>query len=325
MKIVGVIRVFNEDDIIEAVLRHHLAEMDHVIVLDDGSNDRTHFIIKNLVDEGFPIRFVERSCVVSNQSNRNSFLFNTARDELGADWVVFFDADEFLDMREIGTSLRDYLGTIPSMVDGIYVRLVNYIDSVTDDIREPLVPKRMVWRYIEPHDVYKVMLRAVPGVVVSNGNHDAHRDGKSLVWSKEQRIVFGHYYRRSAWQVLQKTVMGRLKPIAAGVRETKKGTGSHYIQTFETLMNNPEKLLQSRAFFEPIPDVAVMRNNPLAYRGGALRFTEIPDYELKFFSTVLHYLAELATEFGRTLDSEKEIYDGIVGALGRETAKGKSN
>ncbi|CZT33306.1 glycosyltransferase family 2 protein [Rhizobium sp. 9140] len=99
MKIVGVVRTLNEDDIIEAVIRHHLAQMDSVIVLDDGSNDRTVVIVRAMIDEGLPIELIERRCVIFDEGNRNTFLFDRARDLHGADWVVFFDADEFVDTR----------------------------------------------------------------------------------------------------------------------------------------------------------------------------------------------------------------------------------
>jgi glycosyltransferase involved in cell wall biosynthesis len=312
MKIIGVVRTLNEDDIIEAVLRHHLAEMDQVIVLDDGSNDRTAEIVKGLIGEGLPIELIERRCVIFDESNRNTFLFDYARNKHGATWVIFFDADEFVDTRGVGVSLRSYLQEVQQSVDGVQIRLVNYIDAASDNADEVIVPKRMVWRHKTPHDVYKIMMRALSDVTIHAGNHNAHRDdGKPLNIIQEPNIVLAHYPRRSGWHDIYKWVIGRLKITAAGTRETSAGTGSHYIAPFEIIMNRPAELLGSSGFFNPHPDPGIMEHNPIAYAGGSLNYTHKTDYKMKCISMVLKYSMELATEFGHLVDTNEAVRNRV--------------
>jgi glycosyltransferase involved in cell wall biosynthesis len=316
MTVVGVVRTLNEDDIIESVLRHHLVEMDQIIVLDDGSNDRTVEIVKGLIDERMPIELIERRCVIFDESNRNTFLFDYARSKYDAAWVIFFDADEFIDMRGVGVPLRSYLQAVGPDVDGIQVRLVNYIDAASDDADEIVVPRRMVWRHKTPHDVYKIMMRALPGVTIHAGNHNAHREsGKALNVVQEPDIVLAHYPRRSGWHDIYKWVIGRLKITAAGARETSAGRGSHYIAPFELLMNRPAELLGSGYFFNPEPDLAIMERNPIAYAGGDLSFTHKTDYKMKCISMVLKYSMELATEFGHLVDTNEAVRARVAQSL----------
>lgn len=315
MTIVGVVRTLNEDDIIEAVVRHHLAQMDRVIVLDDGSHDRTVEIVKNLIEEGLAVNLIERRCVIFDEANRNTFLFDHARDTFGADWVVFFDADEFVDTRGISSPLNTYLRTVEADVDGVQVRLVNYIDAETDNADEVVVPKRMVWRHTTPHDVLKVFVRANRDITINAGNHSAQRVGGTFKVIQEPNIVLAHYPRRSGWHDIYKWVIGRLKITAAGSKEVSAGTGSHYIAPFEILMNRPADLLNSVGFFNPNPDPNIMSNNPIEYLGADLKYTHKTDYKMKCISMILKYAIELASEFGNQMDTNEAVRNHIVSGL----------
>lgn len=316
MRIVGVVRTLNEDDIIEPVIRHHLAQLDAVLVLDDGSNDRTAMIVKSLISEGLPIELIERRCVIFDEGNRNTFLFERARDAHKADWVVFFDADEFLDTRLCGSTIKNYLNDLAGNVDGVQIRLVNYMDATSDEANEVNVAKRMVWRHKEPHDVYKIMLRATIGnVVVHAGNHNAHRNGVPLVVVQEPNIVLAHYPRRSGYHDIYKWVIGRLKITAAGTRETSQGSGTHYIAPFEILVNRPADLLKNEGFFNRSPDTQLMEKNPIDYLGAELRYTDHTDYKMKCISMILKYAMELSTEFGHLMDTNPDVQKRVAESL----------
>lgn len=307
MKIVGVVRTLNEDDIVEAVIRHQLAQMDHVVVLDDGSRDQTVEILNKLIAEGLNVTLIERRSVVADEIGRLTFLFEYARDKLSADWVVCFDADEFLDMRLTGASIRDYLKAVPSSVDGIQVSLVNYDDVISEHANEIIVPKRLVWRHKAPLNVYKVIVRGRPGITIRAGNHGAFREGSTFNMIQIPEIVFAHYPRRSGWQDMYKWTIKRLKITAAGKRETSKGTGTHYIKPFEILVNRPGDLVYNEHFFKRTPDLNRMVNNPIDYVGGELRYTEVPDYKMKCISMILKYCVELATDMGHLVDTNESV------------------
>ena len=46
MTLIGITRVLNEDDIVEAFVRHHATMVDHHLILDNGSSDETVNILK---------------------------------------------------------------------------------------------------------------------------------------------------------------------------------------------------------------------------------------------------------------------------------------
>jgi len=52
-------RVLNEDDILEAFVRHHAALVDHHIFLDNGSSDRSLAILRALQAEGLPLTVLQ--------------------------------------------------------------------------------------------------------------------------------------------------------------------------------------------------------------------------------------------------------------------------
>lgn len=312
MKIVGVVRVLNEDDIIESVIRHHLAQLDYVIALDDGSNDHTIEIIEALKNEGLPVELLKSRCVISDESNRNTFLFQRAKNVHSANWVVFFDADEFIDARLAKGGLREYLGSLPADWDGIYVPLVNYIAAASDNAAELVVPKRMVWRHKHPPAIYKLIVRTRHNVSVSAGNHNAWSSEKKLEIHRQENVLFAHFYRRSDWHELYKSVIGRLKVLAAGQRELSKGTSCHYIQNFNAILEKPDRVINNSSFSIITPDPKTMEINPIVYLGGGLRYTKKTDYKMKFISMILKYGCELAGEVGHLMDTNVAVRERIL-------------
>jgi len=96
MKIVSVTMVRNEADIIESFVRHHLGFVDQMIIVEHRSVDETPAILQQLKAEGAPIEIVKDSRLESNQSVVTTLQMRRAARELGADWVLLLDADEFL-------------------------------------------------------------------------------------------------------------------------------------------------------------------------------------------------------------------------------------
>ena len=52
IKAVSVTRILNEDDIVEAFVRHNIGHLSHMIFIDNGSTDRTLLILKHLQANG---------------------------------------------------------------------------------------------------------------------------------------------------------------------------------------------------------------------------------------------------------------------------------
>jgi glycosyltransferase involved in cell wall biosynthesis len=84
----------DEADIIEANIRVHAAlGVDGFVVMDNGSTDGTRETLSKLEEE-FELLVIDREGVY-NQSAWMTEMAHVARDEMGADWVISNDADEF--------------------------------------------------------------------------------------------------------------------------------------------------------------------------------------------------------------------------------------
>ena len=93
MKLVGVMMVRNEADVLAINLRHHFGQgIDEFLIVDNGSSDGTDRILESFAEDG-RLRWV-RDSGPYNQSGITTDLAREAG-SLGADWVVPIDADEF--------------------------------------------------------------------------------------------------------------------------------------------------------------------------------------------------------------------------------------
>ena len=96
MRLIGVAVVKNEADVIEASVRHNLALLDHLVVLEHGSTDSTGDILLKLKHEGLPLTLVDGSGVAFNQATMTTGLMRRALAMHHGDVGFALDADEFL-------------------------------------------------------------------------------------------------------------------------------------------------------------------------------------------------------------------------------------
>lgn len=95
MRLAGFTQVRNEEDVIEASIRHNLRSLDALSVVDHGSDDATPQILAALLREGLPIQVGRDDTIEFRQGDaaaegvRRSFAD-------GADACIALDADEFL-------------------------------------------------------------------------------------------------------------------------------------------------------------------------------------------------------------------------------------
>lgn len=93
--IIGITRVRNESLIIADTLRHYLRHCDHVVLFDDASTDKTAEIAESFPDVTVLRSYDWRTDRRAEETRHRALLLDAAIN-LGADWVLCFDADERL-------------------------------------------------------------------------------------------------------------------------------------------------------------------------------------------------------------------------------------
>ncbi len=300
-KIISFTRVLNEDDVIEAFVRHHAAHVDEMLFLDNGSTDRTVEILKALQEEGFPLKLFRNHAVSFDEIAINSWGYQVASQVMAADWVVFLDADEFIATPD---SLP-LLTLLPAEGPVVCAPLVNYGQVGGEAMDQPVVPWRLRWHKTEPTGVNKVMARArIPGLLVGAGNHAVFVQGRELPALALPGVSLAHYPRRSGWQAMQKWAAGRLKALASGA--SGAFYSGHYVSPFETLRDKPWELMLNEGFLAREFDKSEATEAPLAYLGGPLAYYQPSDPRMKAFSSFLHVTEQLARQHGRLLEESRE-------------------
>ena len=178
MKLVMTLLVRDEADIVDAQIAFHLhAGVDLVIATDNRSSDGTTEILERY-ERGGVLQLLHEEGDDMRQDVWVTRMARLAATEHAADWVINSDADEFWWPR--GGSLKDVLATIPERYGVVRGCWRHYLPR-PDDGR--FFAERMIVRLNEPafpgdkrtifHAHQKVAHRAVPGVEIEAGNHNA--------------------------------------------------------------------------------------------------------------------------------------------------------
>ena len=304
MRVAAVTRVLNEDDIIEAFVRHTAAFADHMLLLDNGSSDRTMEILAALRGEGAPITVVQSRSPIHCEIPVNTLLYHTANQAFQPDWVLHLDADEFVDAR--AASLRARLEAVPAEMQAVKLPLRNYFAEGVDQA-ELLTPRRMVLRDAADPGVSKVMLRGglPPELTVGGGNHDAWNGPAPVPALMLADVPLAHFPERHPVQTVLKAALGRLKVQAAGGGpEMVRDINRHYTPVLEALCRDPAALFHDPArmggALPPLPLVA----DPIQYAGGPLRYTTAADPVMKAVRALANAVEALAASHGALLDAD---------------------
>jgi len=175
MNIVEVLIVRDEIDIIDAQISYHLrAGVDLVIASDHGSTDGTSEVLESYAREGRVLR-ISRTGPKDERAWRTE-MARLAATQMGADWVLNADADEFWMPRR--GRLADVLGAVPPSIGVVWGLTRHFVPrpeggggfaekmvarvSAPAPINDPTSPYR-------PHA--KVAHRADPDIVVHYGGH----------------------------------------------------------------------------------------------------------------------------------------------------------
>jgi len=316
VRLVAISNVKNEIDIVEAFVRHTAAFADHLLVLDNGSSDGTRDVLAALVGEGLALTVVDDPSPGAWQRERMTRLMRSAATEMGADWVVPLDADEFLVAKHWPSLRRQLRGHR----DPVLVPWRTYVPAPSDDPGEINPVLRIQHRLrLEGLESSKVMVPGHIAAVASldQGSHDL-TDAEPATRTVLNRVMLAHFPVRSVAQLARKVAVGKIQYLARGYQYD---WGFHYDESFAMLVRDWDEFAASffdlagrfglRLGSEFEPDLI---EDPLEYAGGPLRHT--PSQRVSEpLRTILEYTMQLAEHIGRSVRKEGGV-SGVVEAVG---------
>ena len=242
MRLCAATIVRNEADIIEAFVRHNLAFLDHLTVVDHGSFDGTSEILEALGREGLPVRVMRDERVGFFQPE---VLTPLARDLLaaGAEFVFMLDADEFL---RVGSraALERVLARVPAGMHALAPWITYIPDFAAPAGADPLVSLRSARRLpadqgLPPKVVVSRRFLETPTAFVAMGNHrvlpsDSAPDAPCPhARIPPEALAIAHVPIRSASQFTRKVAIGWLAHLAA--KRDNPSLSFHWGEAYATL------------------------------------------------------------------------------------------
>lgn len=209
LRVIGLMAVYNEEDILEQTISYTLSQGLELIVLDNGSSDRSHEIAMAYQAHG--VLCVRR---VVTETYQWAFLLDTMSEwarEFGADWAVLIDADTFLESPYSGLSLREAIQQEARAGYNV-IRFNNFEfwPTQVDPADEPDIRRRITY-YTFNDDHQEKAWTHIPGVNISRaGGHQVLFPEEVKKAVSPRRFVMRHYKVRSYQHGLKKVFKERL-------------------------------------------------------------------------------------------------------------------
>jgi len=225
MKIVGMIPVFNSEDILEEVIEHALGEGVSLVVLDNGSTDSSYEICK---------KFAEKNLIKLKQYKNSTFdygllsriLYDMAL-ELKPNWLIRIDQDELLESGLPNVTLNKAVEEQDSKGHNlIQFDVMEFFMTDNDDKSSKSFRERYHY-YSWQHDFAYRAWKHIPGTRVEDTlSHSPIFPEGYLYKIPDRKFILRHYRFRNREQAIKNNTE-RLKRIKSRP-EIKIGLMTHY-------------------------------------------------------------------------------------------------
>ena len=214
--------VRDEADVVRLTLEHHLAAgVDVVLAMDNGSIDGTRELLSEY-EPGGRVVVLDEPALDYRQWLWVTRMARLAAFELGADWIIHADADEFWWPNGAG-DLKDVLDGVPPEYGWVVVHRDNFPPTAGEDA--PFFERQVIRDVWSQNALGRTLLgkvchRADPEVWIAQGNHELQSDVLPL-FPGTVPITVLHFPLRTYAQFERKVVLGG----RAYARNTELGYG----------------------------------------------------------------------------------------------------
>jgi len=202
MKIVGMLPVYNEIDIVEEVIQHLLSQGLDLVVLDNGSTDGSFEICK---------KFAEKRLITLNQVKTSKFdfplilriLYDMALTR-NPDWLIRSDQDEILESGTPKLTLKEAIEQEDEKdCNLIQFDVFEFFATNNDNLSAKSIKDKFRY-YSWQHDYAYRAWKHIPGVRVENaaGHMPIFPEGYPYRMS-EKKFVLRHYRFRNKEQAIR--------------------------------------------------------------------------------------------------------------------------
>jgi len=230
----------NEADIIESYLRYHLHIFDGIVILDNGSTDRTMEIISLMQKEGLPIEVKEDDSLAFAQGDKTTELIDYTFKHFAPDLIFPLDVDEFLTAPASPENPRRLIDRLQTGKKIYYLEQDYTYFPVHINEKELFIPRRIT--YASPIKDYwpkVVVSREIwesYSPVISGGNHDLLFDKGDLEQEILAPLKIRHFPYRSLEQAKSKIAVGWINTLAS--YSYNVGHNYHWQALFEIIKHN---------------------------------------------------------------------------------------
>ena len=201
----------DEADILDSMLRFHLAQgVDRIIATDNGSVDGSLEILQRYEKRG-QLTLLQEPKHTHDQAVWVTRMARMAA-EMGADWVINSDADEFWWPQQ--GNLHSALAKLPKSVEGVLVDRTNFLPPPRDvEDNRPFYQRQTLRERVSHNSLgdplpAKLIHRGDPEIAVTDGNHNAVCNGQTIATIRDACIEILHVPIRSYSQLESKIRQG---------------------------------------------------------------------------------------------------------------------